>query len=225
MAERPTERPAEQGAERPTEQAEVPALVERCRQMDNRQLLGLYAEFLGHEEEIHLTSLPALALRERARAGEVEDELVPLLTICLVDAPNLSTFTHLVKALAAFGRKAEMAGPYVVDRLRSLHVTNERRLWVFDSALHALGYLGGEAARTFVAELEGESPSRVLASRSVYQGEPSDEERQRMFEATLTRVRTLLAEEDPGGWTNKRTERVKRVGKQKPSRMAPWMIR
>lgn len=198
------------------------ALVARCTALPPNDLIALYGELLS--EDPHATTIPALALRDVARKGGLDDDMVPLLVALLVDAPNLATFTHLAKALAAFGRDAEMASPYLVDKLRSLQVTNDRRFWVLDSGLHALSYTGGDAAKAFVDEIESEDPSRVLRSKSVYQGDLDDEARAALHTETLAAVRARLDEKRPA-WREKATTRESVVKSDAPKRTAPWMTR
>jgi hypothetical protein len=199
------------------------ALVTRCRALEPAALITLYGELAN--EDPHATVIPALALREKAREGTLDEDMVPLLVALLVDAPNLSTYTHLAKALAAFGRAAEMSSPYLVDRLRMLQITNDRRFWVLDSVLHALSYTGGEAARTFVDELVSEQPARVLRSKSVYAGELDDASRVQIFDETLAAVRARLDDGADLRWREKATTRETVVKEDAPKRTAPWMTR
>ena len=199
------------------------ALVTRCRALEPPALIALYGELAS--EDPHATVIPALALREKAREGALDEDFVPLLVALLVDAPNLATFTHLAKALAAFGREAQMASPYLVEKLRGLQITTDRRFWVMDSVLHALSYTGGEAAKAFVDELASEQPPRVMRSKSVYAGELDDEARMKGFEETMSSVRERLEDESGAKWNEKVTTRESVVKKEAPKRTAPWMTR
>jgi hypothetical protein len=202
-----------------------PDLFARCRGLGVDDNLALYAELLGDDEVRHEASLPALALRDKARAGEVDRQYIPLLVVALVDAPNLAAFTHLAKALATFGRAAHMAAPYLIERLEGVAVTNDRRFWVLDAGLWSLGYVGGEGTKAWIERLAGERPSRVLRSKSVYQGEIREEQREEMHRRTLEGVLALLDREDPGGWLDKKTSLKAAATGAKPTRMAPWMTR
>jgi hypothetical protein len=203
--------------------SESGSILDRCRALDVNAVLALYADMLA--EENHDASLPALVLRDKARAGEVDEEIIPLLVVALVDAPNLATFTHLAKALAAFGRKAQSGALYVVDRLQQIAVTNDRRFWVFDSGLWTLGYLGGEHARLFLEELAAEKNPRVLHSKSVYRGDLDDKARAAIFKRTVEEALAMIAKDDAGEWRDKKTEMGTTESKAEPSRIAPWMIR
>jgi hypothetical protein len=203
----------------------VAALVDKCRKLDAEENLAVYAHLLGDEELKHEAAIPARALRDKARAGDLDAPYVPLLTIALVDAPNYTAFIHLAKALAAFGRQAEKAASYVVERLEAVQVTNDRRFWVLDSGLWVLGYLGGDVARSFVAALKAEKPSRVMRSRSVYEGALKDEQREEMFARTLDEVLALIDGDDPGTWRDKKTELGVAVQEDAPKKLSPWMTR
>jgi hypothetical protein len=198
-------------------------LLAQCVAADPRVNLQLYADFLGTSP--HDATLPALALRDQARLGLVHDELIPVLTVALVDAPNLSAFLHLAKALAAFGEKARGASSFVAQRLEGLQVMNDRRFWILDGALWVFGAVGGDVARTAVDAIAAEDPPRVLRSKSVYQGELSDSERQEIFDDTIAGVRAQLDAGIHPGWRAKATTMTVATSAPTKARMAPWMIR
>lgn len=147
----------------------------------------------------------ALALREQARGGRIEARLIPLLDACLYEAPDGPSVVHLAKALAAFGRKAQSAAPTLADRVRELHVTNDSDYWILDGALWSLAYLGGDAARRLLDELDAEVPSRAGRSQSVYQGAMTRQAREQRFSDTLKGARALVDGPDPGNWRDKKT--------------------
>ena len=198
-------------------------LLRRCVEADPLVNLTLYADFLGTTPDD--ATLPALALREQARAGRIDPELIPVLAVALVDAPNLAAFSHLAKALAAFGARARMAARLVIDRLRPLQVTTDGDFWALDGGLWVLGHLGGVDARAFVVDLKKERPARVQRSKSVYQGAFDDAERQEVFDASVLGVLALIDAGDAPGWRHKATN-LSLVGDAAPAkRLAPWMTR
>lgn len=199
------------------------AQLARCVAADPRVLLTLYADFLTESPED--TALPALALRDQARAGKLDLTYVPILTVALVDAPNNDTFLHLAKALAAFGHAAQTSAPFVVERLSALSITDDGAFWTLDGGLWCLGHLGGDVAADFVRSLQKESPPRVQRSKSVYRGTFNDDERQELFEATLQGVTKRLQAGDSGGWRGKQTTMTILAAAEAPKKMSPWMIR
>lgn len=199
-------------------------LLARCVEADPRVNLQLYADFLGTSP--HDATLPALALREQAREGLLDDELIPVLAVALADAPNLSAYLHLAKALAAFGGQAQGAVPLIVDKLDALQVTTDRRFWIFDGIMWVLGAIGGPRATQAIAALADEKPSRVLRSKSVYRGELGDDERTSIFLDSLNGVREQLNAGVHPGWTKKATTMTAQApSAQEPKKMSPWMIR
>ncbi len=207
----------------PAETAED-ALLASCREAEPLVNLSLYAECLGSFP--HDATLPALALRDQARAGLIGDELIPLLAIATVDAPNLAAFLHLAKALAAFGSRARSASPILVERLDGIQVTTDRRFWALDGGLWALAHTGGDVATRFLDKLAGEKPSRVMRSKSVYRGDLTDDERERIHHETLSRCRAQAAQ-DSAGWTTKLTTLEPHIDDDttKSTALKPWMTR
>jgi len=201
------------------------ALISKLAGLSGEAVLAVYADLLGDEELQHGATLPAQVLRDKARAGELDANFVPMMTIALVDAPNLAAFIHLAKGLAAFGRAAQNASPYIIERLEQVQVTTDRRFWVLDSGLWVLGYLGGATARTFVAGLKTEEPARVMRSKSVYEGELKHSARAARFVETLDKVLALIDGDDPGGWREKRTDLGAVANQAAPQKLSPWMTR
>jgi len=190
--------------------------------LDWRELVHVYVE-LGKESTTD-TFLPAWALREKARQGELPEEAIPLIVACLALAADHVTITHLAKALAVFGRRAGLASSLIIEKLRGMHVDDDTSFWSLDGCLHALGHLGGEVVGEFLDELAARSPNPVTRAGSVYQGEIPAADREKLFSETLTRVRGLLAQPEIEGWRSKRTKRQpKRVDARK--KMSPWMTR
>jgi hypothetical protein len=163
----------------------------------------LYLALVQQDRE--RAQMAALALRDQARAGRIEERLVPLLDACLFEAPDSACVVHLAKALAAFGRRAQSAAPTLADRVRELHVTNDTDYWILDGALWSLAYLGGDVARRVLDELAAEEPSRAERAQSVYQGAMTREARARRFAETLRGARALVDGADPGPWREKKT--------------------
>lgn len=172
---------------------------------DWRECLGAYAELAEGPPEGAV--LPALALREKARAGELPEEAIVLLTVCMVDAPHHEALRHLAKGLAAFGRQAQIAERPLIQRLQGLTVRDDESFWTFDSCLHALGFLGSKEALALVTELSKVSPSPVQLTKAGYEGERSSEERKAIFDATLKSVRASLEAEKPASWRKKATDK------------------
>ncbi|MFH1810331.1 MAG: HEAT repeat domain-containing protein [Pseudomonadota bacterium] len=201
---------------------EVSVLHSQCMALSWRDLLWLFGDLLQDAPE-H-TIIPALALREKARAGELPEEVIPLLVACLIDSEAPGTIDHLAKALAAFGRQAQIATPYLIDKLRTLHVTDDESFWTLDGCLHALGYLGGEGATSFLEELANLQPCPVTRAGAVYQGEIPEQDRRLLFEETLQRVREFVADDTLEGWRSKRTQRQGQDVETRP-KLSPWMTR
>ena len=197
-------------------------LISRCKELDWRELLWLYRD-LGKDDD-ELTAVPAHALREKARAGELPDEVMPILIACLVDARSGSTICHLAKALAAFGRDAGAGAPYLAEKINDLHVTDDVSFWNLDGCLHALAHLGGETVAPLLDELETRQPSPVTRAGSVYQGQITEEDRRLIFSDTLERVRAMASDPALEPWRDKRTDRAAEVQEAR-GKMAPWMTR
>jgi hypothetical protein len=198
------------------------ALADKCLALPWKACLKLYSELLA--ESPRDCAFPAFALREKARSGELPDEAIGVLVVALVDAPNNPTITHLAKALAAFGRKAQSASPYLIEKIQTMPVTHDIAFWNYDGCLHALSYLGGKAAGAFFDELEAMDPSPVLRSKSVYDGQIPNGDRQKMFEKSMARCRGRLESEDPGTWSKKLTD-LQAVDSEKKEALKPWMTR
>jgi hypothetical protein len=199
------------------------AALARCLDADPLVNLSLYADLL--DSSPFEASLPALALRDQARAGLVGEDLIPILAVAAVDAPTLATFIHLAKALAAFGARARSTAPLVIERLDAIQVTNDRRFWALDSGLWVLAHLGGDAARAWIKSLQAEAVPRALRSKSVYRGGIPDDERAMIFAETLAATWAASAVDSPG-WTQKSTSLVLATDDDKAApRVAPWMTR
>lgn len=148
---------------------------------------------------------PALALRDLARTGQLDEEHVPLLVACLTCATDRASVLHLAKALAAFGRRAQDGVEPLLSHLDALEIDDDAAFWIFDAGLWALGYLGGEAAQDYVASLQMAHRSRVATDDLMYKGQMTLDERERRFDQTLSGVEALLEQEDPGVWRDKKT--------------------
>ena len=156
----------------------------------------------------------------------MDDELIPVLAVAIADAPNLSAFMHLAKALAAFGERARSATGLIAAHLDGLQIVNDRRFWILDGALWVLGALGGEVAKGVVAAIAAEDPPRVQRSKSVYRGELSASERQEIFDASVDSVLAMIEAGKHPGWRAKATTMTAAAAETSPQgRMAPWMIR
>jgi hypothetical protein len=197
-------------------------LHSQCMALSWRDLLWLYGD-LARDTPEHAI-VPALALREKARAGELPDEVIPLLVACLIDTDAHGTVAHLAKALAAFGRRAQIASPYLVDKVRVLHVTDDESFWSLDGCLHALGYLGGAGVSELLDELTTRQPCPVTRAGAVYQGQIPETDRRQLFDETLQRVRELLADDTLEGWRGKRTQRQGQDAAPR-AKLSPWMTR
>jgi hypothetical protein len=185
-------------------------------------VLALYAEMLRAQPDA--TGMLARVLRDKARAGEVPVEAVPVLTVCLVDAPNPEALSQLAKALAAFGRDARVAAAPLRDRMVSLAVGSDEAFWALDGCIHALSYLGGPAALSGVDALEARGAGQVRA-RGVYKGALAAQERESLMADSLREARARLALPDPGPrWMAKSTSR-EAVESAPARKTAPWMTR
>jgi len=182
------------------------ALVDQVSRLPAAQAFRVYAELLVQAP--HQAQIAALALRDKARAGDLGEQVIPLLDSCLKDAPDGACVVHFAKALAAFGRKAQPAAPTLIAKLREIRVTDDAAYWVLDGGLFALGFLGGKAAFSFLAELAVERPSRATRSNAVYAGELTKEQREQRFRECLERVHDLIKQDDAGVWRDKRTKLV-----------------
>ncbi len=178
--------------------AATSALVDEVRRLSPEKAFRAYLELCDTAPD--KAQVAALALRDKARAGELPDDCVALLDTCLAEAPDSVCAAHLAKALAAFGRRAQPAAPTLCARIRDLHVTDDVGYWILDGCLFALGFLGGAAAKALLDALDAEAPSRAVRSDSVYDGELSREERGRRYADALARVRALVEQRDPGVW-------------------------
>ena len=181
-------------------------LLAQCESLDWQSLLRVFAQFMRDVPE--QLDLPAKAIRNKARAGELPEDVIPLLTTSLMTTKNTTVIVELAKALAAFGRKAQVAAPILADKLRAMVVSDDADFWAFDGSLYAIAYLGGEHADTYLKELEEEQERMppVLRSEDLYQGTIPFEDREGLFYDTLERVRGILESEDPGVWRQRRTD-------------------
>lgn len=167
------------------------------------ELFTLYLDLVDGEPE--LAHVAALGLREKARAGALSAEQVPLLESCLICAPDLSCVVHLAKGLAAFGREAQSATPALVDRVRTMQVMDDTAYWILDGCTWALGHLGGDDARALLDELRAEKPPRVVA-QVAYEGRLPKAHREKRWAQTLEQVRAMVDAEDAGKWRTKKTK-------------------
>jgi hypothetical protein len=166
---------------------------------------GLSAEdafrlFMKHLEAADGGAAPAaLGLREKAAAGELDSfaGAIPILEACLPASPDDETLLHVARALAAFGRRAQSAAPALVVRMAEVNVVDDITFHVFEGTVRALGYLGGDFARDYLAEIAAESPSRAAASSSVYQGALSEAEREAKLQRALAESQALLEVDSP----------------------------
>jgi hypothetical protein len=200
-------------------------VLQRLIALPAEDLLGLYVELVATDPDA--SAAVARALREQARTGRLDadqDELVPVLACCLVDAPGPRSVFHLAKALAAFGREAGMAAPYLVDHLEDLRVVDDESFWIFEGCLYALGYLGGERARAFVDKVAAEEPPRVVKAGAVYRGELEGVVRRARFAQAVVDVRALL-DSDPQPWRARQGDLARAATTPKKTKTAPWMTR
>ena len=198
-------------------------LVDEVRLLPADKAFRVYAELLAQSPQ--QAQLAALALREKARAGEIGDEHIPVLDACLADAPDAACVVHFAKALAAFGRTAQSAAPTLIDKIKDLHVMSDAGYWVLDGSLFALGFLGGDVARSFLASLVDERPSRAVKSESVYVGQMTKAEREERYAECLARVQALIAQKDAGSWREKKTELVAKKAIATAPPKKSWMVR
>jgi len=200
------------------------ALLDGLKSQGLRANLAVFLEFAESSPE--QSWIPASALRILAREGELSDEAIEPLSQALSLASEHDAFMHRAKAVAAFGRRANAAEGVLIDRLENMTITNDEQLWTFDSALHALGFVGNAPALAFVLKLKEESPSKVARSKSVYKGSIALAERERRYKASLHDVEERIRSEDPGGWTKKRTDkRYDGSEDVAPKKLSPWMTR
>jgi hypothetical protein len=191
-------------------------------------LFQLYADLLPGTDPKDAAGLAAVAraLKDRARAGELDAERehrVALLVFCMVDAPNPVVAFHLAKALAAFGREAQQAAPYVVDWVLETRVVDDESYWAFDGLLWALAFLGGPAAGAMFDAIRRDAEPRVAKKRGIYDGALSLEERAAHHAQTLKNARLVLLSQDPGRWRERKTE-LQRTGAA-PKKAANWKLR
>jgi hypothetical protein len=199
-------------------------LLDKCVALPPGALIELYSEFTTDSPEWAV--IPASAIRIQAREGRINEAFIPILGLCLGHAPDPCAAVHLAKALAAYGRDGQLGAPEVIRRARDIHVTDDAWFWILDSFLWTLGYLGGDEAAAFIAELQAEKTPKVNASDSVYDGKLSAGERRDIHAASLTQVAELIAKDDAGKWTTRLTDLVI-VDEQaeEPKTLSPWMTR
>ena len=200
-------------------------MVARCIALEVDALLLLYAECARDVRETPgAARIPALALREKARAGALPVETAPVLAIALGDADDGQTVRNLAKALAAFGQHARPVVGALVAKLRSLHVTDDDSFWTFDSLVHATAHVGGDEARAVIDDLGARSPSPVVRSKGLYRGGLKEPERTRLFTETLVRARALLDDKTSTGWRAKMTEMAV-LPIEEQAKLSPWQAR
>lgn len=197
-------------------------LVAKVKALPQEDAIRLYLKLA--KEDKQQAHVAALALRDKARAGELEEKVIPILEQCLGGAPDDRCLSHLAKALAAFGRKARGASPILADRLRELRITDDPTFWIFDGCLWSLGYLGGEAATKLLRELSAEIPNRALRAGNVYQGKMTKDQRQAQWDKTISGVTELLSKPDPGVWREKKTT-LKGTRNKAATKNKPWTVR
>jgi hypothetical protein len=180
-----------------------PAVV-HLRDLAVEETILAYLELVDSEPE--KADVAALALREQGRQGRLGAEHLPALISCLDAAPNALVLGHLAKALATFGRRAGSATEALVEKMRDLVITDDVEYWSFDGCVWALGYLGGDAAASFIEELGAERPNRAVRSSSIYRGVMPKAAREKAFQAALDGAGALLKKADPGQW---RTQKLK----------------
>lgn len=181
-------------------------LYERLIALSTSSLFHLYGEMLP--DDAGGAAAVARALKDKARAGAFDADkqtAIALLTFCLCDAPSGSAAFHLAKALAAFGREAQVAAPYVVDHVLETRVVDDESFWVFDGLLYALGFLGGPAAKAMLDAVAKDKPPRCAKKSAVYEGSMPLGERAAHHAETLERVGAMLSA-DPGPWRSRRTK-------------------
>ena len=197
-------------------------MVARCMGLEWRALFLLYSECLL--DGAAGARIPAIALREKARRQELPVQTVGLVGLCLADTDDPQTVRNLAKAIAAFGSGGRDALGAILDKLTTLHVTDDDAFWTFDSLLHAVGFVAGPEAERAIDAVAALKPSPVVRGGGVYRGGLAEADRERMFRETLDRVRALLAQDGAVPWRDKRTE-MDALPIKKPERMAPWRAR
>ena len=189
--------------------------------------LAVYLE-LARDGDGGCADTPALALREQARAGRLDQSHTAGLVAALHAAPNLLCVGHLAKAAAAIGRPAQAAAEPLVAHLEQLPITDDVDYWSFDGALWALGFLGGNIANACVHALAAEKPSRAVRSQSIYRGCMPKPRRAELFAIALSNATRLLHIPDPGVW-RARFMTIKAppqpTGPQRPSAARAWELR
>jgi hypothetical protein len=212
------------GAAAPGSTADADGLHARLVALPPDTLLYLYGDMLPQDP--HGAASVARALKDRARDGAFDDDketAIALLVFCLCDAPSPATAFHLAKALAAFGREAQVGAPYVVDHVLTCHVVDDESFWIFDGLLYTLGFLGGPAAKAMVDAVGKDDPPRCAKKTAIYTGSLTLEVRRAHHAETLENVRAML-NTDPGPWRGKRS----RLERKAPAQKAPqghWLAR
>lgn len=127
-----------------------PAMLEQCEILDWQSLCKMFAQLLREAPE-H-TDLPARALRDKGRAGELPAEAIPVLVTCLMGSEHPLVIADLAKALASFGRHGAMGSAILIEKLKGFIISDDPEFWALDGCLYALGYMGGEAALPYIEE-------------------------------------------------------------------------
>jgi hypothetical protein len=198
-------------------------VVRQLMALPTDELFELYVELAAEDPD--RADVAALAIREQGRAGHLGGHLVELLSVCVDMAPNLLVTGHLAKALAALGREAQAAAPSLVAALSEAPIKDDVDYWSFDGSVWALGYLGGPDARTFIADLANEKPSRAIRSQSLYKGNMGPADREKAFHKALAEATALLDKADPGTWRARKME-IKKVDAPKVvAKQKAWMLR
>ncbi len=199
--------------------------LQACLKQPPEACFILYGDLIDSQPTA--AHVPARALREHARAGRMTSEHIGPLLVALSSATDPSCITDLAKALAAFGREAQPAVPFVVEKLMAVNVLDDESFWVFDSLLFVLGFLGGEEAVAAIEAIKAESPPRVLRAKDLFRGEWDAEIREELFNSTIDRVARMAKKENfVGGWANKQTDHeVDDKPAEPPPKMSPWMTR
>jgi len=194
--------------------------LSECLSLDWRALFQLFANLL--REDTKQLDLPARALREKARAGEMPEEAIPTLSACLMAAEDHQVIADLAKALAAFGRAANVAAPVLQEKIQEMMILDDVSFWAFDGCMHAMGYIGSSEQKEFIDDIFEKVP--VIKSGDLYRGQISQRDRGDLFCESIERVRELMAAEDPGVWRKKRTSWTASQGEEK-KKLSAWMIR
>ncbi len=166
----------------------------------------------------------ALALREQARAGQL-DAHAAILVAAVEVAPNLLCVGHIAKALGALGRSAQAGAAPLAAQLRDRPIADDVDYWSFDGAVWALGYLGGPDARQALEELSRETPSRASRSQSVFQGRMPAVDRERLFQKALREAGALVAKEDAGTWRARMGQLQEAPAAKAKGSQKAWMTR